>query len=237
MKAFNGFNSLAEAQAAGMTAQKSTPVPAAFFSELLSELNDADEIKLVLWVFKLLDLQKGSLRYLTLEDFRGQSLLLAGFGSGEKDQQNRLEKALESLVRRAVLLTARQGEERLFFLNSANGRATLEALEKGGWKPEDGGRGPVTIERPNIFALYEQNIGPLTPILADGLRDAEQQYPEDWIRDAFRIAVNNNARSWNYIEAILRSWKEKGRDERDQRTSKENRKLDSEGQFGEFVRH
>ncbi len=95
----------------------------------------------------------------------------------------------------------------------------------------------MTVERPNIFALYEQNIGPLTPILADGLRDAEQQYPEDWIRDAFRIAVNNNARSWNYIDAILRSWKEKGRDERDQRTSKEDRKLDSEGQFGDFVRH
>ena len=237
MKAFNGFNSLAEVRAAGAPAQKSIPVPAAFFSDLLLDLTNADEIKLIVWVFKLLDQQKGNLRYLTLEDFRGQPDLLASFGSRAQEQEDRLGKALESVVRRAVLLTARQGEEKLFFLNSTNGRAALEALEKGAWKPEHGGRGPMTVERPNIFALYEQNIGPLTPILADGLRDAEQQYPEDWIRDAFRIAVNNNARSWNYIDAILRSWKEKGRDERDQRTSKEDRKLDSEGQFGDFVRH
>src|SRR6266702_3044024 len=39
----------------------------------------------------------------------------------------------------------------------------------------------VQIERPNIFVLYEQNIGLLLPLLADELKDAADQYPADWI--------------------------------------------------------
>ena len=77
----------------------------------------------------------------------------------------------------------------------------------------------------------------LTPIIADTLVDAEKTYPAGWIEEAMKIAVERNARNWRFIEAILRSWKEKGRDEKDQRPSAESRKRDSEGEFGEFVRH
>jgi DnaD/phage-associated family protein len=69
----------------------------------------------------------------------------------------------------------------------------------------------VIVDRPNIFALYEQNIGPLTPMLADLLRDAEATYPADWIADAMKIAVENNKRNWRYVEAILKSWATEGR--------------------------
>jgi len=228
MTGFNGFNTPTE---------KNTPVPAAFFSELLPQISDADELKLILWAFKSLDNQQGDLRYLTLDDFKNAEGFLTGLGRTEKDRSDRLSKALESTLRRGVLLAARSGDQELFFLNSPHGRAALEALKQGAWQPEVTVHDAVSVQRPNIFSLYEQNVGPLTPILADELRDAEKQYPEDWIRDAFKIAVTNNARSWNYIDAILRSWKEKGRDERDQRTPKEDRKLDSEGQYGDYVRH
>src|SRR5206468_2494137 len=43
----------------------------------------------------------------------------------------------------------------------------------------------VQIERPNIFVLYEQNIGLLSPLLADELKDAADQYPGEWIEAAF----------------------------------------------------
>jgi len=36
-------------------------------------------------------------------------------------------------------------------------------------------------------------------------------YSEEWITEAIDIAVVNNARSWRYIETILKSWKENGR--------------------------
>ncbi len=69
----------------------------------------------------------------------------------------------------------------------------------------------VHIERPNIFTLYEQNIGLLAPLLAEELQDAAEHYPADWIEAAFREAVQHNKRKWTYIRAILRRWETEGR--------------------------
>ena len=69
----------------------------------------------------------------------------------------------------------------------------------------------VQLERPNIFILYEQNIGLLSPLLADQLKDAAEQYPPEWIEAAFREAVLHNKRKWSYISAILRHWEAEGR--------------------------
>ncbi|HET9999296.1 MAG TPA: DnaD domain protein [Ktedonobacteraceae bacterium] len=69
----------------------------------------------------------------------------------------------------------------------------------------------VQVERPNIFILYEQNIGLLSPMIADELRDAADAYPAEWIETAFREAVLHNKRKWSYIRAILRRWETEGR--------------------------
>jgi DnaD/phage-associated family protein len=68
-----------------------------------------------------------------------------------------------------------------------------------------------TAEQTSIFELYEQNIGLLTPILAEKLQDAEGRYPNDWIEAAFDEAVTNNKRSWRYIERILERWAAEGK--------------------------
>ena len=62
----------------------------------------------------------------------------------------------------------------------------------------------------NIFELYEQNIGLLTPMVADALKAAETEYPPGWIAAAFEEAVKANARNLKYIEAILKRWKVEG---------------------------
>jgi DNA replication protein len=69
----------------------------------------------------------------------------------------------------------------------------------------------VEIDRPNIFRLYEQNIGIITPLIADHLRDAADLYPVEWIERAFREAVQHNIRKWSYISAILRNWETEGK--------------------------
>jgi DNA replication protein len=69
----------------------------------------------------------------------------------------------------------------------------------------------IQVERPNIFVLYEQNIGLLSPLIADELKDAAEQYPAEWIEAAFREAVQHNKRKWSYIRAILRRWETEGR--------------------------
>lgn len=65
-------------------------------------------------------------------------------------------------------------------------------------------------QKPNIFRLYEENIGPLTPLVADALRSAESDYPEPWITEAFAIACEQNKRRWAYILGVLKNFKEQG---------------------------
>jgi DnaD/phage-associated family protein len=47
--------------------------------------------------------------------------------------------------------------------------------------------------------------------------------------------VIKNVRTWRYVDAILKSWKEKGRDGTDRKTAEENRKRDSEGKYADFI--
>jgi len=102
---------------------------------------------------------------------------------------------------------------------------------RGEWRPSDEPLPPVelTPQPANVFQLYEENIGPLTPMLAEALKEAENEYPPVWLEDAIRIAVKNNKRNWNYIQAILRRWQREGRDERkDRRDAEEIRRRYSE---------
>lgn len=64
----------------------------------------------------------------------------------------------------------------------------------------------------NIFRLYEQEFGALTPKIADAIDDAIKTYPVDWIIRAIERSVFNNARNWSYTEAILKNWKVHGFD-------------------------
>lgn len=64
--------------------------------------------------------------------------------------------------------------------------------------------------RPNVFAVYEQEIGALTPLIRDRLVDAEETDTEPWVIRAIEIAAENNKRSWSYIDAILQRWRVEG---------------------------
>jgi len=77
--------------------------------------------------------------------------------------------------------------------------------------PADVGRLVVTRHQPGIFELYEQNIGVITPLLAEQLADAERTYPPRWIEEAFTEAVTYNKRNWKYVRRILENWAAKGR--------------------------
>jgi DNA replication protein len=92
----------------------------------------------------------------------------------------------------------------------SGGRVSRQAtIEQNGHQGK--ARVKVQVERPNIFVLYEQNIGLLTPMIANQLEDAADRYPADWIESAFSEAVQRNKRNWKYINAILRRWETEGR--------------------------
>ena len=65
-----------------------------------------------------------------------------------------------------------------------------------------------------IFKVYEQEIGVLTPFVREEMLDAIDHYPRDWILDAIRESAKSNARNWKYALAILKRWKAEGKDAR-----------------------
>jgi DNA replication protein len=214
-----------------------TPIPAQFFAELLPEIDHLGELKVALYAFWALDRQEEKVRYLTRADFAADERFTAGLAPYD------LDDALERAIQRGILLSAlpRGGaaEERVYFLNSPRGRAALQAVEQGEWHPARSAVPAATLEaeRPNIFRLYEQNIGMLTPLIAETLQEAEREYPAAWVEEAFKLAVERNKRRWNYIQAILKSWQEEGRDQTDRRDTAQNRRKYVEGKFSDFIEH
>ena len=222
---------------------RSTPLPAQFFSELLPEMDHLGELKVFLYVVWRLNRLEGRFRYLRQGDFLTDEQFLAGLSEHVSEREAVLEDALERLVVRGALLRVavprEGGQDCFYFMNSPKGRAAVEAIQQGKWRPIEMSANHISLdqERPNIFRLYEEHLGPLTPMIAETLRDAEQTYPLDWLEDAIRIAVENNVRRWRYVDAILRSWKEKGRDEQDRQGTEKDRRRYIEGEFADYIEH
>jgi DNA replication protein len=204
-------------------ATKTIPVPSIFFSELLPAIDHLGELKITLYAFWALSRKEGRFRYLTQSEMADDRLLLEAVRTQGTSPEESLLEALERAVARGSLLqvslTFSQGEETFYFLNSPKGRSAIKAIRAGKWTPSGEPERPLAleVEYPNLFTLYEQNIGPLTPMIAEALRDAEESYPEHWIKEAIRIAVENNVRKLNYIIAILEDWRNRGKDAREDR--------------------
>lgn len=194
-----------------------TPVPNLYLTAVLPHVEDPAEVQGTLLVFHRLAGKRGPVRAVAFSELLGDVPGADEFG----DVRERLRCGLEKAVARGVLLEVQAqhqtGQRESFFLvNTARNQRTAEALRIGsmplprlpdGWEPAPAPPPP----RPNIFALYEENIGLITPILADELREAEQRYPDAWISAAFREAVANNKRTWRYIARILESWAGEGK--------------------------
>lgn len=221
-----------------------TPLPGQFFSELLSVIDHLGELKVTLYAFWRLDHMEGAFRYLRRADFAGDVRFMDGLGDTPEQAQAELDESLERAVRRASLLQATielEAETQvLYFLNSPKGRAAVQAIQRGDWQPSGEAQMPVALdlEQPNIFRLYEENFGPLTPLIADALRDAEDSFPPVWIEEAIQIAVENNKRNWRYVSAILDRWQAEGRHEsKDRRDTEKARRRYIEGEFSDFIEH
>ncbi len=205
---FNGF---------GPGKTRTTKIPSQFFSELLPAIDDLGELKVTLYVFWVLQQQEGEFRYLRERDLLGDEVFLGGFDPDPEAAAQQVRDGLARAQTRGTLLHATvagvNGPEELYFLNTVRGRNALRAIEQGQFEPGDRDH-PVGLvaERPNIFALYEQNIGPLTPMIADELGAAERDYPAEWIEDAIKLAVERNKRSWRYAAGILKRWQAEGKD-------------------------
>lgn len=201
-------------------------IPDSFFQQLLKEIKDADELKVTLYAIWCIEHMDGPFRALCETDFYAKDLGLTA---------DEIRSGLEKATQRGSLIKSAHEADVFYFLNSPRGRATAEACAKGQWR-ESAKIMSAPLERPNVFKLYEENIGPLTPLIADALKDAEGIYSTEWIADAIELAVKNNKRNWKYCEAILKRWKEEGRAEKqDRRDDQASRQRDVEDKIKKFV--
>lgn len=197
--------------------QRTTPVPNLFFSDLLPTIDHLAELKVTLYAFWALAQREGRVRYLREVDFLSDPVLLGGMAPTEQAAADAVLDGIERAVARGTFLhisiEGTTGLQDLYFLNTEKGRAAVDGITRGEWRPNPDEEEPITLlaERPNIFVLYEQNIGALTPMIADELREAENTYPAAWIEEAIKLAVTNNVRRWKYIAAILERWRQEGR--------------------------
>ena len=185
-------------------------IPEAFFTQLLPLIEKPDELRLLLYLFWHLEHQTGKVRYFRLPEMAADPVLTEWFGGITK-----IARCLEGLVTLGAILKADLAwlNETYYFINGPQGRAAVQVIAAGEWQGSSADRPPAHLAgtRPNIFTLYEENIGPITPMMAEILKADEAEYPACWIEDAIRIAVARNARNWKYVQAILARWQKEGR--------------------------
>ncbi len=199
-----------------------SPLPNEFFHHLLREVDDLNELKATIYALWLVANMEGTAHPLFMSDFVEEL--------GAEEAASGLAKAV---LRGSMLKVTREADEDIYFINSPRGRASAEAARAGSWVPERKTSMPP-ISVPNIFRLYEENIGPLTPMMADTLRDAEEEYEFEKIKKAMELAVQANVRNWRYVDAILKRWKEDGYD-KDRRDDQKDRQRYAEGKYADFL--
>ncbi len=171
---------------------KMSALPEMFYTGLLPLIDDLLELKVTIACFRLCWQKNGLVHWTTSAELMRDPAL--------SDVQEELAAGVMKAMRRGSLVGAldRSGVQYLF-PNSELGQAAADAIKRG----EKIESIPQIAVRPNIFALYEQNIGALTPLIVEQLEDAGKEFPPEWIEYAFAEAVKQNARSWAYVKKIL----------------------------------
>ncbi len=171
---------------------KMSALPEAFYTDLLPLIDDLLELKVTLACFHLCWGKNGVTHWTTSAELMRDPAL--------SEVRDEIATGVAKAIQRGSLVGALdQSGLQYLFPNSELGQAAAKAIERG----EKIESIPQIVERPNIFMLYEQNIGTLTPLIVEQLEDAAREFPAEWIEYAFAEAVKQNARSWAYVKKIL----------------------------------
>ncbi len=219
-----------------------TAIPNVFFSGLLPQITDIAELKTILYIIAMLYPKKGYPRFVAYNELLENAALMQSLNSSKDKLHDALKMAVDHGALLNISVEKEDTSEDIYFLNDQASRQAVEKIKSGEFKLaglKTGMPEPVITEPlPDIFTLYEQNIGMLTPMIADELRDMENMYPEKWIRDAIKEAVLHNKRSIRYIAKILENWSVEGRSDgtyqRDTKATGPDKYF--KGKYGHMVR-
>ena len=226
-----------------------TRVPTIWLRTVLAEAESLAELKVTLHVLRLLDAKRDYPRYVRTSELRADAATVASLqAAGGLSVDDALAEGVRLAVARGVLLAlpveGGDGQDECLFLNTPAHRELLARIARGETRLELGvPRPPVVLpaRRPSIYELYEQNIGLLTPLLVEELREAADTYPREWIEEAFREAVGYNRRHWRYVRRVLENWATQGRGDRGAAGGRPQAPRDPrryiEGKYGHLIQH
>jgi DnaD/phage-associated family protein len=190
-------------------------LPPELFTEVLPAITQPSELKVTLHIFYRLKQQRGTPKRVSWEELLADQHLQQGLRtlSRVRSPEEQLAEGLEAAVQRTtILLVPLADGGRLvnwYLVNTASNRAWVTQLQERPYHPPP--TTTVSQQPPSLMALYEQNIGLITPLLVDELREAQERYPYEWIEEAMREAIHANVRSWRYIRKVLERWASYGR--------------------------
>ncbi len=226
---------------AGFTTDRLVGLPPELFSEVLPQITLPSELKLTLHLFWRLSRQRGtSPRRASWDELEGDRVLRRSLRAVSKTRElgDLLAEGLEAAVHRGTLLHVVLPDNgrsvNWYVVHTEANRAWVErvALANEMLAPS-----AAPGERPTLVGLYEENIGMVTPLLLEELREAEERYPAHWVEAAMREAVSANARSWRYIKKVLERWSANGRHDA---TDRSERPIDvdqfTNGAYGDLFR-
>lgn len=77
-------------------------------------------------------------------------------------------------------------------------------------RDKDAGAAAVDAGLSEIIRSFEDNIGSFPPAASDALMDWRQIFTDDLILLAIKKAALSGVRRWNYVNGILKDWKNEG---------------------------
>ena len=181
-----------------------TRVPNAVIAALLDGDTDKATIALVLRAMWWLERSRDYPKSVAVADLRTDRVLATKLGHG-------FDSALSSAVSKGVLLVSTTGDAAKIFLNTESVARLIEGASDSAQAPAGDWDAPADRLGPaDAYGEYEKNIAPLTPMTRDAVSQALQDFTDEQIVDAIRIAVENETRNWSFIAAVLRKWKRGG---------------------------
>ncbi|MSQ31439.1 MAG: DnaD domain protein [Dehalococcoidia bacterium] len=214
------------------TGGRASTLPAQFFTDVLPEIEDADELRVTLYALYAITRPGRALLAMRASEMAHEEPLARRFAT--RGGAAMVRRHLEAAAARGVLLALSLDDgDLLCFAHNDGGLRLRDRVAAGAVDVPGLGASaaralavePVSRQsRP--AAVYEQEIGMIGGVVGEQIAEAEQRFPADWIVDAIREAALQNARSWSYVAAILRRWEAEGRDDeatgRDPRRSPAN---------------
>jgi DNA replication protein len=193
-----------------------TPIPDSILGKSLVEFRDGDLLRCFLRILWHLHRSKGEIKLVELTTLESDSVIRAILANRATQDLSRLSTALKEIREFGLFMFVTIGEDNKNPKVLLNTHQNKRRIEKSTWQLtnliEPTQALSNTFVESNIFELYEQNIGLITPIAADELKDMENEYPIAWIEEAIGLSVIYNHKSIRYISKILERWRNEGRD-------------------------